>query len=211
MVEHPDTRAVLAVILAGGESRRMGGADKAALMLAGRPLHAHVVARLAPQAGALAVVAAMEPAWLGLAPGARWIRDAAGEKGPGAGLLGALRWLESQYGPDALMVTAPVDAPFLPLDLFERLDAARRKTKASAAIVWHKGGRHPVFGLWQAACASVVAQAMEEEQALHRIAQRAGAVECEAWSGADPDPFANLNTPEDVAAAEVILTASRKG
>ena len=36
------------VILAGGKASRMGGADKAFLPLAGKPLLAHVVARLAP-------------------------------------------------------------------------------------------------------------------------------------------------------------------
>jgi molybdopterin-guanine dinucleotide biosynthesis protein A len=46
---------------------------------------------------------------------------------------------------------------------------------------------------------------MEEDRALHRIAARVGAAECEAWTGRSPDPFANLNTPEDVAAAEVFL------
>ena len=37
------------VILAGGKASRMGGADKAFLPLAGKPLLAHVLARLAPQ------------------------------------------------------------------------------------------------------------------------------------------------------------------
>ncbi|TKA96174.1 molybdenum cofactor guanylyltransferase MobA, partial [Cereibacter changlensis] len=45
------------VILAGGEGRRMGGADKALLPLAGRPLLAHVRDRLEPQVEALALSA----------------------------------------------------------------------------------------------------------------------------------------------------------
>jgi hypothetical protein len=46
---------------------------------------------------------------------------------------------------------------------------------------------------------------MRNERALHRIAAKAGAVECEAWKGQSPDPFANLNSPQDVAAAETFL------
>jgi molybdopterin-guanine dinucleotide biosynthesis protein A len=62
-----------------------------------------------------------------------------------------------------------------------------------------------VFGLWQAGCAAAVEEAVREERALHRIAEKAGAVACEDWGGQSPDPFANLNSPEDVAAAETFL------
>ena len=40
---------IFGVILAGGQARRMGGADKAFVTLAGRPLIAHVLDRLEPQ------------------------------------------------------------------------------------------------------------------------------------------------------------------
>ncbi|MGB3249891.1 MAG: NTP transferase domain-containing protein, partial [Tabrizicola sp.] len=40
---------IFGVILAGGEGRRMAGADKALVPLAGRPLIAHVLDRLEPQ------------------------------------------------------------------------------------------------------------------------------------------------------------------
>jgi len=198
-------KAELAAIFAGGAGRRMGGTDKGAIVLGGKPLFRIVAERLAPQAEKLAVLAPGEPPWLEEIPAARWIRDAAGKEGPGAGLLGALQFLEKEHGPDALLLAAPVDAPFLPVDLFEKLDAARRQADAPAAIVRHSGGLHPVFGVWRASCAGIVEQAMEQERALHRIALKAGAVECEAWTGAVPDPFTNLNSPEDVAAAETFL------
>ena len=44
-----------AVILAGGLSSRMGGGDKVLLDLHGQPLLAHVIARLAPHVGPLAI------------------------------------------------------------------------------------------------------------------------------------------------------------
>ena len=51
-----------AVILAGGLSSRMGGGDKVLLELNGQPLLAHVIARLAPQVGPLAISANGDPA-----------------------------------------------------------------------------------------------------------------------------------------------------
>lgn len=52
-----DTRIppVAGLILAGGLSRRMGGGDKTLLLLDGRPMLLHVIDRLAPQVGPLAV------------------------------------------------------------------------------------------------------------------------------------------------------------
>jgi len=196
--------AHIAAIFAGGEGRRMGGADKGAILVAGQPLWRLVSGRLAPQARRLAVLAPRPPAWIEEAGEAIWIADAA-SGGPGAGLLGALRHLEKEAGPDALLLTAPVDAPFLPDDLFARLEAARARAGAPAAIVRHAGGLHPVFGLWKAGCSEAVEKVLRDQRALHLIAREAGAAECEAWQDASPDPFANLNSPEDVAAAETLL------
>jgi len=43
----------VAVILAGGQARRMGGGDKALLSLAGRPMLSHVLDRIEPQVAGL--------------------------------------------------------------------------------------------------------------------------------------------------------------
>lgn len=53
---------VTGVILAGGQSRRMGGGDKGLLDLAGRPMLAHVIDRLAPQVGRTIINANGDPA-----------------------------------------------------------------------------------------------------------------------------------------------------
>jgi len=44
---------ITGVILAGGRGSRMGGVDKGLQLLHGRPMIAHVLARLAPQVDAL--------------------------------------------------------------------------------------------------------------------------------------------------------------
>jgi molybdopterin-guanine dinucleotide biosynthesis protein A len=209
MIAKTSVGADLAAIFAGGAALRMGGADKGAVLLAGKPLHQIVAARLAPQARALAVLAPQAPGWLASIPGSRWLPDIAEAKGPAAGLLSALRCLEEEQGGDALLLTAPVDAPFLPEDLFEKLQAAMLETGAPAAVARRADGLHPVFGLWRASCAASVDQALRDERALHRIATKAGAAACEGWTGASPDPFTNLNTLEDVAAAETLLRSQR--
>src|SRR5689334_15728809 len=196
--------ADLAAIYAGGAGKRMGGADKGKLAVGGKTLWKIVSNRLAPQASGLAVMSHAPPDWLDGLPGGVWIADMTNRAGPAAGLIAALRHLDRERGRNALLLTSPIDAPFLPPDLFEKLDGVRRSANAPAAVVFHKGLTHPVFGLWTAGCADDVTEALRTERSLGRIARQIRAAECEAWVGATPDPFMNINTPEDRAAAEQV-------
>ena len=47
--------AVLGVLLAGGKARRMGGGDKCLRPLAGKPILSHVLERVRPQVGPVAI------------------------------------------------------------------------------------------------------------------------------------------------------------
>jgi molybdopterin-guanine dinucleotide biosynthesis protein A len=53
---------IAGVILAGGLARRMGGGDKALLLLGGEPLLARVIARLRPQVEEIVLNANGDPA-----------------------------------------------------------------------------------------------------------------------------------------------------
>jgi len=57
----PDRDSTFGLILDGGLGRRMGGADKGLVTLAGRPMLAHVIGRLRPQCAALAISANVDP------------------------------------------------------------------------------------------------------------------------------------------------------
>ena len=162
------------LILAGGQGRRMGGADKALLQLAGLPLGAHAAVRLVPQCGALALNAndsAERLSALGLPVVADEIADA----GPLAGVLAGLRFArESGY---AFLCTLSVDAPFAPLDLVARLHEARRVASAGMAVAASGGRRHHVIALWPLAS---IARALERLQAAVFTSRQHGDLEEEA-------------------------------
>ena len=83
---------VTGVLLAGGQSRRMGGGDKGLLQLDGKSMLQHVLERLAPQVSALVLNANGDPgrfAGLGLPVVADPI---AGYVGPLVGVLAGMRW-----------------------------------------------------------------------------------------------------------------------
>ncbi|MDB5359600.1 MAG: putative molybdopterin-guanine dinucleotide biosynthesis protein [Rhodospirillales bacterium] len=198
-----DAAGPLAVVLAGGLARRMGGGDKPLMDLAGRPLLSHILDRLEPQVSLLALNANDDPAryrpfGLPILPD-----SLAGRPGPLAGILAALDWAA---GRDATHVlTVPGDTPFLPPDLVLRLSAAT-VAGAPAAIAASGGRRHPTVGFWPVAAREPLRAAIRDE-GLRRVEHwvgRLGAVAVDF--GIEPfDPFFNLNTPDDLTAAERIL------
>jgi molybdopterin-guanine dinucleotide biosynthesis protein A len=189
------------VVLAGGLSTRMG-TDKALVPLAGRPLIAHVAARLAPQVDALVVNANGDAArFAGL--GRAIVADAAARPGAGplAGVAAALGYAQAQGF--AWLATAPCDAPFLPLDLVARLAAAADEKGAPIAAAACARGLEPMFALWSTALARAVGAALAAGEGGPRaLMTRLGAAQV---AFADADAFANLNTPEEFAAAEARL------
>ncbi len=198
----------LGVILAGGQARRMGGGDKGRLMLGGRSLLSHVIARLEPQVAALALNANGDAARFedtGLAVIADSVE---GFVGPLAGVLAGLDWAHEK-GAETI-VTAAADTPFFPCDLVPRLmmaaDGMTHPLALSATPDSERGrNRHPTFGLWPIALRDDLRAALQG--GLRKVVlwsdQHGGR---EAMFEAEPfDPFFNVNTPEDLIRAEGLL------
>ena len=198
----------LGVILAGGQARRMGGGDKGLLTLGGQSLLGRVIDRLSPQVAGLAINANGDPARFasfGLPVLPDSIPDYAG---PLAGVLAGLDWAAKQ-GFDSI-VTAAADTPFFPCDLTPRLQLAAEGMAAPLALAAthdpHDGNqRHPTFGLWPVALRDDL-----------RHALGAGLRKVVLWTGqhdgrmalfdtCTPDPFFNVNTPQDLAIAKGYL------
>lgn len=198
---------ILGVILAGGQSRRMGGGDKGLLDLGGRSVLAHVIARFAPQAEKLILNANGDPQRfaafnLTIVPDLDERAD-----GPLAGILAAMHWAKrSGLGIEAI-ATVTSDVPFLPHDLIGRLQAA---SLFGPAIAVSGDRRHPSIALWPMALRDQVAGALaREERGLNHFAVRNNAVEVSfaigEANGAMVDPFFNINAPSDLAEARAIL------
>ena len=134
---------VTGLVLAGGLGRRMGSVDKGLLPLNGKPMVARVLERLAPQVGALLINANQNPEVYGRF-GYDVIADRVGGfAGPLAGLHAGLTVCTTP-----LLVTAPCDSPFLPLDLVARLhDGLEKHEGAALAVAYSDGRSQPVFAL----------------------------------------------------------------
>ena len=135
--------AITGLILAGGRGQRMGGRDKGLQLYDGRPLAAHVLARLAPQVGAVLISANRNHAAYS-ALGADVVSDETQDfAGPLAGMLSGLRAAKTEY-----VLTVPCDSPLLPDDLALRLTAALTESAQSSltgtANPSHSAGMAPL-------------------------------------------------------------------
>lgn len=194
---------VVGAVLAGGQARRMGGGDKCLLPVLGRPILAHIVERLSPQCGYLLLNANGDLSRFA-AFGLPVVPDeAAQQAGPLAGLLAALDHAAAIRPQARDVLTVPGDTPFLPRDLRARLGEARQEAGAAIACAASGGRTHPVVALWPVRLRGDLRRALAEgERAVARFARRYPLAIAQ-WP-AEPDPFHNVNTPEDLAA-----TASR--
>jgi len=193
---------VTGVILAGGRGRRMGGADKGLVAIAGRPMVEHVLQALRPQVGPV-LVSANRNLERYAAFGHPVVPDTlAGHQGPLAGVLAALRSVQTEFA-----VTVPCDAPLLPPDLVARLYEACRREHADIAVAEDGTRRQPVFLLLRARLAP------ELQAYLAGGGRRADAwleqlAVAEAHFEDAADAFVNVNDPEERQRVEAQLLST---
>ncbi|HEY3642278.1 MAG TPA: molybdenum cofactor guanylyltransferase MobA [Xanthobacteraceae bacterium] len=193
----------LGLVLAGGLARRMGGGDKARISIGGATILERVLVRLTPQCAAVILNANGDPARFadaGLAVVPDSVPDFAG---PLAGILAGLDWAAAHRPEIADVASVPGDCPFLPPDLVARLSAARAAAGVPLACARSGEWRHPVVGLWPVKLRADLRHALVEQD-LRKIEIWTGrhGVAVADWPAAPVDPFFNVNTPQDAAAAE---------
>lgn len=196
---------IIGAIIAGGQSSRMGGREKAFLELDSKPVILHVIEQFEPQVDQL-VINANGDATRFSEFGLEVVPDALTSlTTPLAGLHAALRFTKS-VDADVLM-TVPSDTPFLPFDLAAKL--LENIMTSGAAIAASGGQEHYIIGAWKTELLDDLELAIAKDN-LFRVkdwAHRAAAQKVE-WATEPYDPFFNVNTPEDLMQAQQILKTS---
>ena len=168
------------LILAGGRSSRFGS-DKAAALLRGRSFLHIAALRLQGRCAQLAVSArpGSVSEEMALRFGLTVLADREGDAaGPLAGIHAGLAWAQG-LGAEALAVR-PIDTPLIPEDTLDHLQ--RVLGDAPAAYCATDDGPEPLCSLWTLAALPMLDEALAGER--------------------HPGLFANVNTPEELAAAE---------
>lgn len=187
-----------AVILAGGQARRMGGGDKGRLMLGERSLIERVVDRITPQVSAVVLNANGDPGRFDDLALPVVADSVAGFPGPLAGILAGMDWAAAQG--HEWLISVAADTPSFPRNLAARL-AGYDTPVVLAATPDPQRGRvpQPTFGRWQVALRHDLRAALAD--GVRKIRQWTQA-QGETLVLFDEDDFFNINTPEDLAWAE---------
>jgi molybdenum cofactor guanylyltransferase len=185
-----DPERIAAVILAGGQGRRMGGVDKGLVDYQGRPLIEWVLAALTPQVDEV-VISANRNLDQYAAYGHRVLPDMLPDHpGPLAGVLAAMQAITTDW-----LAVVPCDTPHLPLDLAARLlDAAQRSGVPLAVAKDDMRTHHTCF----------IVRTNQRDTLIDYLARGERAVR--HWQAGLPSTtvrfdaasLANLNYPEDL-------------
>jgi molybdopterin-guanine dinucleotide biosynthesis protein A len=190
----------------------MGGGDKCLKELGGRTLLGRILSVAAPQVGPIVLNSNSDPASFA-AYGLSVVPDTVGEfAGPLAGVLTGLEWARAHAPECEWVASFACDAPFAPADLVARLLAAVEAEGADLACASSGGRDHPVFALWPVRLAGALREAVVAE-GVRKVDVWTGRYRlAHAQFGTEPvDPFFNVNRPEDLVAAEALLTRLRHG
>ncbi len=192
--EQDPKRDALALVLAGGQGRRLGGGDKALRQLGDRSLLCHVLAAVTPQVAGVALSANGDPARFA-SFGIPVLADPVPGLGPLGGMLAGLRHAAASGFRRVLIV--PCDTPFLPADLATRLGA--RGGRGAYAV--QAGKAHPTVAMLTPDLAPELAAWLDRGRlAVMGFLEAVGARPV-AFDTAAPDAFLNINTPADLLTA----------
>ena len=178
---------IAGIVLAGGAGRRMGGVDKAALVVGGVALLDRVLSAARPVCDRLVVVGPVRPTEVA---GVTFVREDVPGGGPVPAVAAGLAAV-----PDAeVVVLLAVDLPLLGTGHLRRLVAALAGAEAAAAD--EEGGPNPLLAAYAAPGLRARAEGLG-------AGARAAALRPAGVVSVDLGPATlNVNRPEDLAAAE---------
>lgn len=182
----PTQTDITAIILAGGEGRRMGTGEKPLVELGEQSLLSHVIERIVPQVDAILLsCAGNEAAYRNL--GFDIVSDGRPDCGPLAGIEAGL----AQASTERCLV-CPADMPALPANLVGRLLEA----KARLAYAITPSRAQPLVMLLQRQLLPLLSASLDDGvRSVHDWVAHAGGV---AVAFPDAAAFDNINTPADL-------------
>ena len=186
------TISISAVILAGGQAKRMGGVDKGLQTLHGKPLFQFIYDRLHSQVEHISVNANRNQAIYATAGLPVFGDNIEGFQGPLSGILTALERANTDF-----VLFVPCDSPFFPDNLLEKLKSAVDFHGVSIAYV-HDGEReHPTFCLMARSLKEKLAAYLAAgERRMLQFMRKNGAVSVDFSE--NKAAFTNINTLDEL-------------
>ena len=191
---------ILALIMIGGQSKRMGGGIKSFLEFNNKSLFDRILERTKPQIDRIIINCNDKEQKLKKykIPVINDLKE--GYLGPLAGIHAAMCWIQENNPKIEWLVTLPGDTPFIPIDL---ISCFKNKISSESKIILAQSNNktHPIIGAWHISLLNSLEFKLDE--GVRKIMSWANlhSIEYINFSTKKYDPFFNINTKEDIKTA----------
>ena len=201
---------ILAVILAGGKSKRFGE-DKNQAKLGSKSLLKHVIERVREKFQKILIISNKNPKikkmdYIDIIPDC-----IEGNLGPLVGVLSAMKWVKEKKKNYKWIATFPSDTPFFDNSIVKKYYEEIKNNKSSLYFIKSNEKRHNIFGLWSVELMDILEEDIVKknfrkvEEWSNKIGVKTINVKTNKF-----DSFLNINTKEDLTNAEKILENFKK-
>ena len=196
---------ILAVVLAGGQSKRFGE-DKNQAKLGNLTLLEHVLTKVRKKFEKVLIVS-NQNLNLKMLNSITIIQDCIqGNLGPLVGVLSAMKWIKKNNKQYQWIATFPSDTPFFDTSIIEKYKSRINLNESLLYFVRSNQKRHNIFGLWSVKLMDTLENDLinnnfrKVEEWADKIGVETINVKIDKF-----DPFFNINTKTDLKEAEKIL------
>ena len=195
---------ILAVVLAGGKSRRFGE-DKNHIKLGDKTLLEHVLSKIDNKFEEILVVS-NQKLEIKNTKKLTIISDCFKDLGPLVGVLSSMKWVKENQKTYKWIATFPSDTPFFKTSIIEEYKKRIRTNKSLLYFIKSNNKRHNIFGLWSISLLETLENDLvnnnfrKVEEWANKIGVKTIDIKITNF-----DPFFNINTKEDLEEAKKIL------
>ena len=195
---------ILAVVLAGGKSKRFGE-DKNLLKLGEKTLLDHVLFKISDKFKEILIVTS-NSLEIQNTKKILIIEDCFKDLGPLVGVLSAMKWIIENQKTYKWIATFPSDTPFFETTIIDEYKKRITSNESSLYFVKSNNKRHNIFGLWSLELLKTLEDDLinnnfrKVEEWANKIGVKTIDIDVKKF-----DPFFNINTKEDYEEAKKIL------
>ena len=195
---------ILAVVLAGGKSKRFGE-DKNDVKLGDKTLLEHVLSKIGNKFEEILIVSS-QSLEIKEMKNVTVVPDCFDNFGPLAGVLSSMKWIKENQKKYKWIATFPSDTPFFETSIIKEYKKSINKNDSSLYFIKSNNKRHNIFGLWSIDLLDVLEDDLKNnnfrkvEDWADKIGVKTIDIEVNEF-----DPFFNINTKEDFEKAKEIL------
>ena len=199
-----DHNNILAVVLAGGKSKRFGR-DKSQVKLGNKILIDYILTEIVDYYKEILIVTNESIKYLN-SDKIYLISDIKKDLGPLGGVFSAMKWVRDNKKDYKWISTFPTDTPFFKKEHLNKFYKEINLEKSNLFFMKSKNKRHNIFGLWSLELYEKLESALNRgDRKVELWANEIGVKTIDFKHENNKDPFFNINTEEELEIAKKLL------